>query len=408
MKSVRIKQQSAVEGKIAHLPASKSISNRALILNALSGDRSVVSNLSEARDTQLMKALLASPDKIADVKDAGTTMRFLTAFFSVTGKAKVLTGTARMKERPIGLLVDALRKIGANIQYLEKEGFPPIEIGGLERQLRSEIEIDGSVSSQYISALMMIAPSLPEGLAVRLTGKVGSRPYIAMTAELMRSFGATLAISEREIHISPQSYRPTHLTVESDWSAASYWYAVVALAETATIELPRISLPSLQGDHVIIQVMDRLGVKTEIDGGRALLSKKPKSDYLEWDFSQCPDLGQTVLPVCAAANIRGQFTGLESLRIKESDRIAALQHELAKIGATIEESPGGVWKLSPDLRLGQPLRFETYHDHRMAMGLAPLATLMDIEIQDPAVVNKSYPRFWDDMASVGFEIASIA
>jgi 3-phosphoshikimate 1-carboxyvinyltransferase len=395
---------------VQRLSASKSISNRALILKALSGNQAVVRNLSDARDTQLMMQALANPEKVVDVKDAGTTMRFLTAFFSLTGQHKEITGTPRMKERPIGLLVDALRKLGATINYLEKEGFPPIETQGFANQATAALEIPGDVSSQYISALMMTGALLPKGLVITLTGKVGSVPYIEMTAALMQEFGVDCQTDWKHntIFIPSQQYHPAEYTVEADWSSASYWFAFTALAKEAEIILPNVTARSLQGDKVIMDIMAQLGVRSDFSGTSLRLTKTKNTNHLNWDFKDCPDLAQTVLPVCAAKGISGEFTGLESLRIKETDRIAALQNELAKIGASLKESSQGSWTLEVrNSNIQHPtsnIEINTYHDHRMAMGFAPWATFTNIRIEAPEVVNKSYPGFWDDMKSVGFRI----
>lgn len=399
-------QNPKIVGTVSELPASKSISNRALILKALEGNRSVVSNLSAARDTVLMTNLVSSVDKTIDVMDAGTTMRFLTAYFSVRGENKIMTGTARMKERPIGLLVDALRKLGVEIDYLEKENYPPLEIKRFTAQKTKELQIPGDVSSQYISALMMIAPTLPQGLVIRLTGTVGSVPYISMTANLMRQFGATvhLDFDSKVIEVMPGHYHPANITVEADWSAASYWYSFAALAEEASIHLPNVSEQSLQGDKAIVQIMDHLGVKSYFRNGSLELSRKPTANFLEWDFRDCPDLAQTVLPLCAAKGYSGKFTGLESLRIKETDRIAALQNELTKFGAELREAVPGEWTLQSGKWKRETITIQTYHDHRMAMGFAPLSTLTDLIIESPEVVNKSYPGFWKDVATVGTKV----
>lgn len=377
-----------------------------MVLKALSGNQSVVSNLSDARDTQLMSRLVNSPDKVIDVMDAGTTMRFLTAYFALTGKNKILTGTARMKERPIGILVDALRTLGATIDYLEKEGFPPIETKGFVDQKTDSLTIPGNVSSQYISALMMVAPTLPQGLTLHLTGKIGSVPYIQMTAALMEQFGVNSKINldSQTIQIDPAQYSPAQIVVEADWSAISYWYGFTALAEEAEITLPNVSEKSLQGDRVIADIMEWVGVQSNFVNNSLVLAKKNHFDKIIWDFKDCPDLAQTVLPTCAAKGISGEFTGLESLRIKETDRIVALQNELAKIGATLTEPQTGNWILTPGKITGRPITIETYHDHRMAMGLAPWATQTDLRIEDPSVINKSYPGFWEDMKTVGFGI----
>jgi 3-phosphoshikimate 1-carboxyvinyltransferase len=407
---ISIKANPSINGTIRELSSSKSISNRALLLKALGGNQSTVSNLSSARDTQLMQKLVGSQEKNIDVMDAGTTMRFLTAYFTLTGKNKILTGTDRMKERPIGLLVDALRKLGATIDYLDKEGFPPIETKGFAKQLTNELEIPGNVSSQYISALMMVAPTLPNGLTIKLKGEVGSVPYIRMTASLMEEFGVTpeLDFKKGRINIQHSTFKTANVVVEADWSSASYWFGFTALAKEADIVLPNVSEKSLQGDRVIVEIMDKLGVQSVFKNGNIHLTKKEPAKHLIWDFKDCPDLAQTVMPVCVAKGITGEFTGLESLRIKETDRIAALQNELRKIGGTLTEPATGNWKLEtgngkPITGNQQSITIHTYHDHRMAMGLAPLATLMDLKIEAPEVVNKSYPTFWDDMRSVGFE-----
>jgi len=400
---ITLYQKNAFNGSIKYLPASKSISNRALILNALAGNTSTLSNLSDANDTQLMLRLIQSPDEILDVEDAGTTMRFLTAFFSITGKDKTITGTDRMKQRPIAILVDALRKLGAEIEYLEKDGFPPVRTNRFEKQKTHELTIRGDVSSQYISALMMVAPTLLQGLHLTFEGKVTSLPYIEMTASLMKRFGALVELTTKEIIIPHQNYTPTQMVVESDWSAASYWFAFTALGENSEIHLPNMTLRSLQGDRVIVDIMEPLGVKCEPRGDTLLLMKKEHQDDFSWDFTHCPDLAQTVAVVCAAKGIKGTFTGLESLRIKETDRIKALQYELKKIGATFLED-GARWVLQPGkLNSQKNVFFNTYLDHRMAMAFAPLAAIMDITIENPDVVRKSYPKFWDDVTSLGFK-----
>lgn len=407
MSVVHITQQSIIGGAPTRLPSSKSLSNRALILQALSVKRPVVNNLSEARDTALMQKLISSSDATIDVMDAGTTMRFLTAYFAVTNQQKVMTGTPRMKERPIGLLVDALRTIGVDINYEEKEGFPPHRIHGFAQQKGKEVTVPGNVSSQYISALMMVAPALPQGLTIRLVGKIGSKPYIDMTGALMRHFGVSYEMGPDYVRIPPARYTGADYTVEADWSAASYWFAFAALAKQSSLKLPGVVSKSLQGDRAIVDIMERLGVTATFDTHGAILAKREGARELRWDFTDCPDLAQTVLPICAATGVTGDFTGLESLLIKETDRIAALQRELGKIGATLTEPSKGQWRLTPGhIDTKTKLVFDTYHDHRMAMGLAPLATLADVTINEPDVVNKSYPGFWEDMKRVGFDLTA--
>lgn len=403
--TISIKQHSILSGCVDNLPASKSISNRVLILNALSGNQSTLHNLSDANDTRLMLKLIHDESTTIDVEDAGTTMRFLTAYFSVTNQHKIITGTARMKERPIGILVDALRSLGADIAYVENAGFPPLEIKQFSGQKTNSLRIRGDVSSQFISALMMVAPSLPQGLTLYLEGKVGSRPYIEMTASLMKVFGVTCEVLENQVNLSAAPYAPAEFTVESDWSGASYWFAFAALAQKAELLLPRLYLDSLQGDSAIVKIMESLGIQSRMDGKLLKLTKIKSDKRLTWDFTHCPDLAQTVAVVCAAKGISGCFTGLQSLRIKETDRIAALQMELRKIGADLVEEHDQ-WELIPSKRLPEKAFFNTYKDHRMAMAFAPLATCMNVDIENPKVVRKSYPKFWDDLHLLGFSMES--
>jgi 3-phosphoshikimate 1-carboxyvinyltransferase len=404
-KSVKIIAKKSIDEVTILLPSSKSESNRALIINMFA--QGMLHNLSEARDTQTMMRLLKSDAKELDVLDAGTTMRFLLAYCALTNQKKILTGTPRMCQRPIGILVTALREIGAEIRYLHKDGYPPVETLGFSHQKKSEISIKGDVSSQYISAIMMLAPTLPLGLTIKLTGKVASTPYILMTLELMKKFGADVEFTEENfIIIQPSRYTASEFHVESDWSGASYWFSIVALAEKAEVMLSGLKQDSLQGDNRIIEIMDQVGVKADFLATGLHLTKKESSGFLRYDFSQYPDLGQTVAVACAAKGIAAEFTGLESLRIKETDRIAALQNELKKIGASLTEIDGKVWKLHPSDSLDHlgNIVIETYDDHRMAMAFAPLATKMDITIHDPGVVDKSYPSFWKHMQIAGFDL----
>ena len=405
---IHLSMNSTVSGTVRHLPSSKSLSNRALLINALMGGKGNLENLSEARDTQLMNALLHTPGEVIDVKDAGTVMRFLTAYFAMTGQKKVITGTQRMQERPIANLVDALRTIGAQVSYLGKAGFPPLALEGFAGQEADRISIRGDISSQFISALMMVAPTLPNGLTIQLEGVVASRPYLTMTAELMGVFGVHAEVGEALIKVPSGNYQPTTYRVEPDWSAASYWFAFAALAEKADLLLPGVDSSSLQGDRVIVDIMKKLGVSSTFTAeGLRLTGPGQRESHLDVNFSDCPDLAQTVLPVCAALGVTGEFTGMESLRIKETDRIAALETELAKIGASLEENQG-TWRLRPGKPADVPakLLINTYHDHRMAMGFAPWATIADIEIENPEIVQKSYPGFWEDMKALGCNMQS--
>ncbi|MGL4632240.1 MAG: 3-phosphoshikimate 1-carboxyvinyltransferase [Leadbetterella sp.] len=388
------------------LSSSKSESNRALIINALCNPEGSLENLSTARDTQTMIRLLASDDKTLDVLDAGTTMRFLTAFISTTNQNKILTGTPRMCERPIGILVDALRHIGVIINYLKNDGYPPLEIIGFKEQKNNTVQIRGDVSSQYISALLMIAPTLPKGLEIQLTGEIGSIPYIKMTIAQMRAFGVDVIEDwqNKKLIVTPQAYRSTTYKVESDWSGASYWYSIVALSpfENTEIELIGLKQNSLQGDSVIVDIMSHLGVKSTFTKDGILLSKIPANDKLEWDFTDCPDLAQTVAVVAVAKSIPTIFTGIESLKIKETDRVLALQNELKKIGGEFKETiKSKKYELSSSQIINNtPPEFDTYDDHRMAMAFAPLSMLYDVIIHEPHVVAKSYPSYWEDISKI--------
>ena len=407
--SLSLPQLDRIKSTTIRLASSKSISNRALIINALCKGSSELLNLAEARDTELMNRLLGESSHTIDVMDAGTTMRFLTGYFALTDQNKILTGTPRMQQRPIGILVDALQEIGAEIRYLAHHGYPPLETLRFEGQKAVKVSIPGDTSSQYISSILMMAPTLPNGLEVRLLGKIMSRPYISMTLDLMNRFGVQYTWDDHLITIPHQEYRPTTLKIESDWSAASYWYSIMALSEGGEISLTGLENDSLQGDRQIAEIMRPLGVATSFHGDGITLSKGPISTkQLKHDFSNCPDLGPAVLSTCAAMGISCLATGLESLRIKETDRIAALQNELGKIGAILEEEEG-VWKLSPGAHSSSshPITFKTYDDHRMAMALAPLALRLPVVIEEPEVVRKSYPGFWNDLALAGLESFAI-
>ena len=389
-----------------HLPASKSESNRMLILRALAQNSIEVENLSEARDTQTLIRLLAENPATMDVGHAGTAMRFLTAFLAFRPEDKELTGSVRMQQRPIGLLVEALRELGADIHYLNEEGYPPLMIFGRNAHFgASRVSIPGDVSSQYISALLMIAPTLPDGLRIDLEGEIGSRPYIEMTLRLMARFGVQFRWEGASILVERGFYQRGSYAVEADWSAASYWYCMAGMADEAEIKLLGLRKDSSQGDHAVVEMMRPLGVETEFQDDGLILKKVvatlPKQ--LEWDFRDCPDLAQGLLVMLAACGIGGRFTGLESLRIKETDRIAALQNEFGKFGVDLLEE-NGVWNLAGKFQ-AVAASIPTYEDHRMAMAFAPLAMKSPgIQIEEPEVVVKSYPGYWKDLQQVGFEV----
>ncbi|MFC3199431.1 3-phosphoshikimate 1-carboxyvinyltransferase [Parapedobacter deserti] len=402
------------------LTGSKSESNRALIIQALSGGNVAVENLSSAADTVTLcraLALSAAPgetsgeahETVVDIGPAGTAMRFLTAYLAITNGRYFLTGSERMKQRPIGILVDALTTLGADIQYAERVGYPPLVIRGGFEQQRPAVKVQGNVSSQYLSALLLIAAALPKGLELQIDGELTSRPYLTMTLDMLAEAGIEHHWVDDVIVIKPQPTKATTLTVEPDWSAASYWYAMAALAKTADLFLPNLKSNSLQGDAAIANIMTGFGVGTVFESGGVRIrhtASSPTQDSSSLDFRECPDLAQTVI-VCAAALGKDlSFTGLHTLRIKETDRIAALQNELGKFGVALEQD-GEVYHLRTAGRY-QPSRLviDTYEDHRMAMAFAPLALAFgQVEINDPDVVEKSYPDFWKHLKQQGFVIS---
>jgi len=395
-----------LKGRV-QLESSKSESNRALLIKALAGGAGKLSNLSTARDTQTMLLLLNSPCDMLDVKDAGTTMRFLTAYLAVKGEGQILTGTDRMKKRPIGPLVDALREIGAHIEYLGESGCPPIKVHKINDQKSNIIRIPGNISSQYISALLMIAPCLQSGLTIELTTEVFSKPYIHLTLDLMSRFGITVEWNKQKLKVKPQAYRFASHTIEGDWSGAGYWYSFIALSQGGHLILPGVRGYSSQGDKKISRIMYDMGVASHFEYEKVKLIKKvEKSDSLFLDFRDCPDLAQTVMVVAAVSGITLNMTGLESLRIKETDRIRAMKNELSKIGAVLLES-SHKWILRPGSKLPDSIEVETYEDHRMAMAFAPLCQLMDVTIKNPMVVEKSYPGYWNEIERLGVKIEKI-
>ncbi len=401
-----------LKGTIA-LPSSKSESNRALIIRALCKQPFEIKNISTAQDTQTLLLILTStinhqPSTICDVGAAGTAMRFLTAYFAATPGTKTLTGSDRMKERPIRILVEALRGLGAEIEYAEKDGYPPLKINGMVLK-GGEVEIDGSVSSQYISALLMIAPVLMKGLVIRFKGEIVSRPYINMTLRMMEHFRVygvwqdnVLSVSKQEYHIkSDEGYA---FEAEADWSAASYWYSMVALADEADLHIKGLKKVSLQGDAVARDLARFFGVHTEYTEEGVRLSKKTSfREHFGFNFSDCPDLAQTFAVLTSALGIPSLFNGLSTLRIKETDRVQALKDELEKAGTELRVVDDGTVMILP-AKFKPGLVVKTYKDHRMAMAFAPLAMLAPVRIEDPEVVKKSYPSFWDDLRSLGFEV----
>ncbi|MCC8187249.1 MAG: 3-phosphoshikimate 1-carboxyvinyltransferase [Bacteroides sp.] len=389
------------------LPASKSISNRALIIHALARSTQVLSNLSDCDDTRVMINALKHLEDVIDIGAAGTSMRFLTAYLSVAEGTHTITGSERMQQRPIQVLVDALRILGADISYKRKEGYPPLLIRGTSLK-GGKVSLRGNVSSQYISALLMIGPVLPEGLSLQLTGDIISRPYIELTLQLMRDFDARAEwISGQEIRVWAQPYRGRSFLVESDWSAASYWYQLAALAEKAAFDLDGLFANSYQGDSRGAEVFSKLGIETVFtEKGVSIYKKENAVTYLEEDFIDIPDLAQTLVVTCALLGVHFRFTGLQTLRIKETDRIHALVTEMRKLGYVLKDEHDSVlmWdgeRCEPE---AVPV-ISTYEDHRMAMAFAPAALKFpQMRIADPQVVTKSYPGYWEDLKKAGVRI----
>jgi 3-phosphoshikimate 1-carboxyvinyltransferase len=409
MKYILSKSDKIIKG-IIDLPSSKSISNRVLVMNTISDSPYEIRNLSDSDDTRVMQQIFRSNTNVFDIGHAGTAMRFMTAFLSQIVGEWILTGSERMKERPIRILVDALNELGAKIEYLEKEGFPPLKIWG--SHLKGKLlELDGSVSSQYISALLMIGPTLEGGLTLRLKNGITSRSYIELTLKLMNRFGINYTWKGDKIRIEEQNYHPIDFAVEADWSGASYWYQMLALADEGELELLNLQLPSLQGDSVVADWFRQFGIASRYTGGSIVLTKKESVSpgFLEIDFVENPDIAQTMAVLCVLKNVPFHFRGLETLKIKETDRIAALQNELTQFGAHLTEPQLGELRWDggfPFIKADIPA-IATYHDHRMALAFAPAALYRKIIIDDPMVITKSYPGYYKDLKQMGFEIEEV-
>jgi 3-phosphoshikimate 1-carboxyvinyltransferase len=409
MKNIISAPLKAVKDTI-YLPSSKSISNRMLIIRALANSGAHLYNLSESDDTVVLKNALDTESDFKDIGHAGTAMRFLTAYLSTQPGRRILTGSHRMKQRPVGPLVDALKQLGAQIEYLETIGCPPLRITG-GKMTGGPIEIEAGISSQFISALMMIGPVLKGGLTISLKGPVVSATYIEMTLSLMNDCGSGARFDGKRITVPQGAYVIDDFRVESDWSGASYWYQVAALLPGSEIMFPNLSRESVQGDSALIRIFEPLGVTSNfIEEGVVIHSgkKKPPESY-EYDFTGCPDLVQTCAVTCCSLGIPFRFTGTRTLRVKETDRIAALRNELRKVGFVLMDDPDGEW-MAWDGTLCEaeqdPL-FVTYHDHRMAMAFAPMAINLGMaQIDDPGVVSKSYPGYWKDLEKAGFGITT--
>jgi len=401
-----------IKGEI-NLTTSKSLSNRALIIRALSGEDFPIHKLAASKDTETLLDLLSSEATTLDTGAAGTTFRFMTAYLALQEGTQILTGSERMKQRPIGGLVEALNELGADIEYMEKEGYPPLKIKTPNDFSSNKLSISAGTSSQFISALLMIAPTLSNGLELTLDGKIVSRSYIEMTLRLMEYFGVSHQWKDNVITIRPQKYKGREYTVEADWSAASYHYAFAAFADELDLQVNGLTDQKIQGDAILPEIMERFGIKTTYNEKGLHLSKTgdaPKPMF-EWDFILCPDIAQTLAVICGGLGVHGLFTGLETLSIKETDRIAAVRDELAKVQVWFSKLPPKFSKKSDkeffmieNKAVVEGPTFPTYEDHRMAMAFAPLAMLGTIHIDEPMVVVKSYPKFYEDMELLGFEV----
>lgn len=404
----------SLSGRVS-LPASKSIANRLLLIRAVAGlDKLAIHNLSDARDTVILQGILHDFGKVSEINvhDAGTVMRFLTAYLSARPGTWKLTGAERMQQRPIGPLVHVLRSLGAQIEYEKREGFPPLIIKGAALK-GGAVEIDGSVSSQFISALLMIAPLYTEPLRLIVTNQLVSAPYIQMTLHLMKRWGAIYNWEGNVITVQNRAYTaPAYpVFVESDWSAASYFYSMLALAGKGELEMPHLFGNSLQGDSVCAAIFGQLGVNTAFTDSGVVLSKNDRCEKLfRYDFINCPDIAQTLAVCCVGLGVEGQLHGLQTLAIKETDRIAAIQHELEKIGfkaGVTQDSihiPPHAWPLPDAGNQEAQWLIKTYKDHRMAMSFAPLALRRQLLIDDEHVVEKSFPRFWSELKKLGFQV----
>jgi len=393
------------KNNVITLNSSKSESNRLLIIQALSKEIININNLSNANDTIILKNLLnKNPNPIWNIKDAGTTMRFLTSFLSLKKNEVKITGSKRMEKRPIAILVNALNEIGAKIKYLKKEGYPPIYIKNKISQKINSIQIKGNISSQYISSLLLIAPILKNGIKIKIIEPLYSKPYVEMTLSLMKNFGIKYKWNKNEIKITNQKYLSGSYKIESDWSAASYWYSIISINDhIRSLKLIGLRKNSFQGDKIIADIMKNIGVYTRFErDGISLIKNSNLESTKEINFKNCPDLAQTILVIAAVKKIKLKLKGLESLKIKETDRLIAMKKELKKIGCNFYEA-NDEWILERrNNKLPKKLIINTYKDHRVAMSFAALSSKLELVIRDPEVVNKSYPNFWNDLESIGY------
>jgi len=387
------------------ISGSKSETNRLLILKALFSEFEI-KNISNSDDSKILEKALKSKEKIIDIHHAGTAMRFLTAYFSqLEGREVILTGSKRMQQRPIKILVDSLISLGADIYYENKNGYPPLRIKG-KKFKGGSIKLPAGISSQYVSALLLIAPVLENGIELSLLGKPTSLPYIEMTLFLLKNFGVKTYFDGKKIKINPNiQFKKAKQTVESDWSSASYFYSIVALSKNAEIKLSSYKSKSLQGDSVLKNIYEKLGVKSIFKDNCLLLKKEEinSPNCIDLNLSKAPDIAQTIAVTCYGLGIGCNLEGLHTLKIKETDRLVALERELKKLGATIKITESSLI-LSPGNNFKQNCSISTYNDHRMAMSFAPLSLKIPIQIKDHKVVSKSYPNFWKDLVKLNFII----
>lgn len=403
LNSSKTKQKTSVT-----ITGSKSESNRLLLLKALFPQIDI-ENISNSDDSMLMQKALSSDGDIIDIHHAGTAMRFLTAYFSIQeGREVTLTGSSRMKERPIGILVDALKRLGADIQYLKNEGFPPLKIKG-RKLTNSKVTLKANVSSQYISALLLIASKLENGLELTLDGKITSVPYIKMTLGLLNEIGVETKFEDNIISVKPKVKQTASktLVVESDWSSASYYFSIAALSNVGTaLRLSSYKKDSLQGDSILLELYKEFGIETSFNDNSVIIKKAKKVDSnktIKFDLSNAPDIAQTISATAFGLGLECHLTGLHTLKIKETDRLVALKTELEKFGAEVAITDESLHLKSSD-SIKSNISVDTYNDHRMAMAFAPLGLKTTLQINDAEVVSKSYPQFWEDLKSIGFSV----
>lgn len=400
--------QFTIDNSQLNITGSKSETNRLLLLKALFPNITLA-NTSNSDDSEVMQKALIGHDEIVDIHHAGTAMRFLTAYFAVNeGRGVVMTGSSRMQERPIKILVEALAQLGVEISYEKEVGYPPIRIKG-KKVTASKVSLAANVSSQYISALLLVASKLENGLELTLEGEITSIPYIKMTLALLNDLEIKTSFEGNVIKVYPKADVPSkEMTVESDWSSASYFFSLVALADEASITLSSYKENSLQGDSTLVSIYEKMGVQTTFQNNKMTLVKQKnfKFETVNFDLNNTPDIAQTIVVTCLGLGIGCHLTGLHTLKIKETDRLEALRIELTKLGANISVTNDSL-TLGVSDTINHNVKIATYNDHRMAMAFAPLATKVPIIIENAEVVSKSYPDFWDDLKELNFEISEL-